>query len=76
MGQRYRTMKGQKPGPVCVAHNHDLAKGKDLQPTVIKFSQNISIGRRGELTSVNKNATQTGVWGWSPQPLEIIRILE
>ena len=30
MGQRYRTMEGQKPRPVCVAHNFDFAKGGDL----------------------------------------------
>ena len=38
--ERYRRMEGQKPGPVCVAHNHDFAKERDLQPTVIKFFQN------------------------------------
>ena len=31
MGQRYRKMEGQKPGPMCVAHNYDFAKGEDLQ---------------------------------------------
>ena len=31
MEQRYRTMEGQKLGPVCVAHNHDFAKEQDLQ---------------------------------------------
>ena len=51
MGQRYRRTEGQKPGSMCVAHNHDFAKGRDLQPTVIKFSQNVYIGRRGELRS-------------------------
>ena len=30
MGQRYRRIKGQKPGSVCVAHNHGFAKGRDL----------------------------------------------
>ena len=30
MGQSYRRMKGQKPRPVCVAHNHGFAKGVDL----------------------------------------------
>ena len=24
-------MEGQKPGSMCVAHNHDFAKGGDLQ---------------------------------------------
>ena len=32
MEQRYRRIEGQKLGPVCVAHNHDFAKGVDLQP--------------------------------------------
>ena len=42
MGQNYRRMEGQKPGPVCVAHNHDFAKGGgNLQPKVMKFSQNV-----------------------------------
>ena len=31
IGQRYRKMEGQKPGSVCVAQNHDFAKGEDLQ---------------------------------------------
>ena len=39
MGQRYRRMEGQRPGSVCVAHNHDFAKGRDLQAKVMKFSQ-------------------------------------
>ena len=56
MGQRFHRMKGQKPGPVCVAHNHDFAKGGDFQPKVMKFSQNVQIGRRGELTSVIKTS--------------------
>ena len=41
MGQRYRRMEGQKSGRACVAHNHDFAKGRDLQPTVIKVFQNV-----------------------------------
>ena len=41
MGQKYRRMEGQKLGPVCEAHNHDFATGGDLQPKVIKFSQNV-----------------------------------
>ena len=41
MGQKYRRMEGQKLGPVCEAHNHDFARGGDLQPKVIKFSQNV-----------------------------------
>ena len=41
MGQRYRRIEGLKPGPVCVAHNHDFTKGRDLQPTVMKISQNV-----------------------------------
>ena len=41
MGQRYRKMEGQKPRPVCVAHNQDFAKGGDFQPQIIKFSQNV-----------------------------------
>ena len=31
MGQRYRKMEGQNPGPMSVAQNHDFAKGGDLQ---------------------------------------------
>ena len=34
-------MEGQKPGPVCVAHNHDFAKGGDLQSKGMKLSQNV-----------------------------------
>ena len=34
-------MEDLEPGPVCVAHKHDFAKGEDIQPTVIKFSQNV-----------------------------------
>ena len=41
MGQRYHRTEGQKPGPVCVAHNHDFATGGDLQPKVMKFSENV-----------------------------------
>ena len=41
MGQRYRRMEGQKLGPVRVAYNHDFVKGGDLQPNIIKFSQNV-----------------------------------
>ena len=41
MGLRYHRMEGQKLGPVCVAHNHDFAKGRDLQRKVMKFSQNV-----------------------------------
>ena len=40
-GQSFRRMEGQKPGPVCVAHNHDCAKGGDPQPKVMKFFQNV-----------------------------------
>ena len=39
-GQKYHRMEFQKPGPVCVAHNHDFAKEGD-QPKVMKFSQNV-----------------------------------
>ena len=39
MGRRYRRTEGQKPGPVCLAHNHEFAKKGDLQPTVMKFSK-------------------------------------
>ena len=41
MGQTYRRMEGQKSGPVCVAHNHDFAEGRDLQPTAMKIFQNV-----------------------------------
>ena len=34
-------MEGLKPRPVCVALNHGFAKGGDLQPKVMKFSQNV-----------------------------------
>ena len=32
-------LEDQKPGPVCVAHNHDFAKEGNLQPKVVKFSK-------------------------------------
>ena len=41
MGQRYRRMECQKLEPVCEVHNHDFAEGEDLQPTDIKFTQNV-----------------------------------
>ena len=40
MGKKYGRMNGQKPEPVCVAHNHDFTKGRDFQPTVMNTSQN------------------------------------
>ena len=44
MGQRYHRMEGQKPGPACVADNHDFAKERDLQPKVMKFSKLFVLG--------------------------------
>ena len=41
MGKKYNRMEGQKPGPVCAAHNLDFTKGRDFQPTVMKISQNV-----------------------------------
>ena len=63
MGQRYRRMEGQNPRPVCVAHNHDFAKGGDLQPKGLNFSQNVVIGRRDKLTSVTKTCRRWGFGG-------------
>ena len=34
MGQRFRRMEDQKPGPVCVAHNHDFAE--DLKKKIFR----------------------------------------
>ena len=61
MEQKYHRMEGQKPRPVCVAHNYDFAKGGDLQPKVVKFSQNVWIGRRPELTSVTETCRKRGL---------------
>ena len=36
MGQRYPNGKSEAR-PVCVAHNHDFAKGGELQPKAMKF---------------------------------------
>ena len=41
MEQSYRRIEGQKPGPMCLAYNHDFAKVGDLQPKVMKFSQHV-----------------------------------
>ena len=38
MGQRYRRMEGQKPGPMCVTHKHDFAEGGQLEPKFMKVS--------------------------------------
>ena len=46
---------------VCVAHKYDFAKGGDLQPKVVKFSQNVWIGRRRELTSVTETCRKRGL---------------
>ena len=59
-------MEGQKPGPMCVAHNHDFAKEGDFQPKVMKFSQNVKIGRFSELTSVTKSSRRWGFGGRVP----------
>ena len=55
---------GQRP--VCVVHNHDFAKEVDLQPKVVKFSQNVQIGRRGKLTSVTITCSRRGFGGKVP----------
>ena len=39
---------------------------EDLQPKVMKFSQNVEIGRRGELTSVTITCCRQG---FAPQAL-------
>ena len=63
MGQRYHRMEGKKPRLVCVAHNHDFSKGGDIQPKVMKFFQNVEIGKRGELISVTKTCHRRGFGG-------------
>ena len=37
MGQSYRRMEGQKPGPMCLAYNHDFAKRENFNQKLWSF---------------------------------------
>ena len=62
MGQRYRKMEDQKPGP-RLAWNLDFAKGKGLKPKFKKIAKIVRIGRRGEQTSLSQAYHRRGSEG-------------
>ena len=60
MGQRYRKIEDQKPGPE-LAWNLDFAKGEGLEPKVKNIFKIVQIGRRGEQTSLTQTHCRRGL---------------